>query len=151
MSNLCSFRFAAASLVLLTAAGCGSDHPPVYSVTGKVTYQGKPVEGAEIVFVPQGEKQTTSAHGTTDAAGKYAVKTFFSAEQEVKGAQPGQYKVVITKIEVNAGIVDPYVQGGAQIPKHLTPKVYSDAKTTPLTASVETKSNTHDFDLQDGK
>ena len=69
----------------------------------------------------------------------------------MKGAQPGKYKVVITKLEVPSGIVDPYANRGALIPKHLTPKAYADAKTTPLTVDVEAKSNKHDFDLQDSK
>ena len=52
----------------------------------------------------------------------------------------------ITKLEVPSGIVDPYASRGALMPKHLTPKVYADAKTTPLAVDFAGPINRDDDD-----
>ena len=79
---------------LLLLPGCSgkSDAPKVASVSGTVTKGGKPFEGAEITFNPVG-KGRHAAVGVTDAAGKFELLT-----GSQKGAEPGDYKVTISRM-----------------------------------------------------
>jgi len=67
-----------------------------FPVTGTVTYEGKPVEGASVMFMsknPDGPKAT----GDTDAEGKFSLTTYLGPKQILKGAVPDEYKVAIMK------------------------------------------------------
>src|SRR3954452_23234255 len=81
--------------------GCSnSSRPPRYPVTGTVTYQGKPLAGAVITFVPTGA-DGEAASAFSDADGKYALTTWEAGD----GARPGEYRVKVSKQEQQA--VDP--------------------------------------------
>jgi hypothetical protein len=54
-----------------------------------VTYEGKPVDGASVLFIPQEGRPCT---GTTDASGKFTVMT-----GSVAGAAKGTYIVTVNK------------------------------------------------------
>ena len=57
--------------LLATSAGCRQG-PDLAEVTGKVTHQGQPVEGAFVDFIPLGEgKQSV---GYTDEQGEYRLQ-----------------------------------------------------------------------------
>lgn len=77
------------SSLLCTSLGCGVDGPDIATVEGTVTMDGKPLEGATVVFVPTGGRP---AGGPTDANGKYVLN--FSGGR--KGAIPGENRVQIT-------------------------------------------------------
>ena len=79
--------------VLLFAVGCGSGLGTV-PVTGKVTLDGEPVEGAMVVFNAD-SADGRSASGMTDASGAYVLTTEFNGD----GALPGSYKVAVSKFE----------------------------------------------------
>lgn len=87
--------------LLLLLAGCGgADHPDLFKVSGIVTYNGDPVEGATVQFNREtGEDTETgasrSSRATTDANGYYELETF----KDGKGAPAGEYAVVVTKTE----------------------------------------------------
>lgn len=76
-------------LMLAFLSGCGPSGPTVYEVSGKVTYQGKPVPGATVTFQPE---QGRPSIGVTDDEGKY----FLRYTKDVNGALPGSHKVFIT-------------------------------------------------------
>ncbi len=81
------FGPALAGVLALAATGCGSG---LVTVTGKVTLDGQPVEGAVVVF--QGENGGGNpAAGQTDSEGVFQLGTFRSGD----GAFPGEYKVLI--------------------------------------------------------
>ena|SRR5262249_31418822 len=84
-------------LLIATAlvAGCssGSNRPPTYPVSGTVTWKGKPVEAARVIFVPQSAVE--AAAGITDAEGKYRLTTFVAGD----GAQAGEYRVKVTQYD----------------------------------------------------
>ena len=82
-------------------AGCVDDSLGTVPVTGVVELDGKPVEGATVVFKPDGEGRAAS--GTTDAQGKFKLTTEVNGD----GALPGNYKVGVTK----------YEGGGLDLPK----------------------------------
>lgn len=64
--------FASLASVCLFGVGCtgsGKGVPTAYPVTGEVTYQGKPVEGADVNLSPSTETpEARAASGKTDAA-----------------------------------------------------------------------------------
>lgn len=82
---------------LIGLAGCGPKYAPV---TGVVTLDGKPVEGASVTFLSDDGK--TTAFGNTDASGNFTLST-----GEIAGAIAGNYKVVVVKA--------PKVVGGAEM------------------------------------
>ncbi len=73
-----------------------------HSDSGTVTFDGKPVDGATVTFIPT-EGKIQPATGRTDAQGKYSLTTFRSGD----GAQPGAYQVTVTKYFSEAG-ASPY-------------------------------------------
>lgn len=128
-----------------------ADRPTTYSVTGTVTFQGNPVEGATVAFSPTQGKQ--GAFATTDASGKYSLTTFVGGD----GALPGEYKVKISQYEKEApsgGEGEEYVppeetgEGEDSGPKNLLPEKYADANSSGLTATVTEGENTIDFALE---
>lgn len=86
--------FMTTSLVFLASLGCGgSDFPEPIPVSGSVSYQGEPVEGAKVSFLSQTGGR--SASGTTDASGEYSLTTFNTND----GAIPDDYAVTIAKYD----------------------------------------------------
>ncbi len=74
-------------------AGCAvGGIPGLYPVSGRITYEGKPVSGATISFVGRGTERPATAISKAD--GNYDLYTLDS-----RGAQPGNYNVVVTKLE----------------------------------------------------
>jgi len=129
-----------AGALLLAGFGCsgGKDkwtaaRPPVYKATGKVMYQGKPLEKALVLYHPN-----TGEHapfGETDADGNFVLTTFDPSD----GGPAGNYKVVVTKIEYELKPTpydSPEESSMARIPKHLLPSKYSKKETTDLTAEI---------------
>lgn len=90
-----SLSFLAAGCVGLLA-GCSSSSGPAreatYPVTGIVTFQGKPVAGADITFYSTTSER--SAFGKTDDSGRYYLTTFKAND----GAVPGRSDVTIVQI-----------------------------------------------------
>ncbi len=85
----------ALGLVVLVALGCGSSNSGLDTVpvSGTVTLDGSPVEGARVVFAPAGGGKAAS--GVTDASGRYKLTTLDPGD----GALPGNYLVMISKTE----------------------------------------------------
>jgi hypothetical protein len=77
--------------VLLAFVGGCKDRNFV-SVTGVVTLDGKPVEGAAVIF-HRLEGNGDSAIAGTDAEGRFELKT-----EEVSGAWVGNYEVAVRKV-----------------------------------------------------
>lgn len=139
--------FLAASLVAASSllVGCSSG-TKTYTVTGTVTYKSAPVEGADVMLTPAKEDPAMKpARGTTDAAGKFTVKTYFAPGDERNGATAGVYKVTLQKIPQSTGIVDPYKPGG--MPKNELPGKYSSPLQTPFEKEVKA-SGGNDFPLE---
>ncbi len=85
---------ALAMLMLVAAVGCGEGLKPwekVVPVSGQVTLDGKPVEGAQITLVPTASDfpETIRPSATTLAGGNFFLGTFGSQD----GAPAGEYKV----------------------------------------------------------
>lgn len=161
MNQTKTFALAIAVLamsVLLT--GCAPstvDRPDTTGVTGTVTLDGEPVEGAVVTFVPTGDGQ--SAVGKTDGSGQYRLTTFGGGD----GAITGEYQVKIAKyaapeaVEASgtaegegAGVEyeeDPNDTGEQE---SLLPEKYASESTSGLTATVSENATTFDFQLESG-
>jgi hypothetical protein len=124
----------------LFAPGAGCGGAKRVPVEGVVTLDGKPVEGAAVTFMPEGDKGTTAV-GQTEAGGVFRL---------IDGAWPGSYKVLVTKTEdtalarLKAEAPDPaaaereYYKTLRTSPpmRSLLPAVYGDSAQTPLRWAV---------------
>lgn len=152
---------------LLAMSGCGgASSIGAVPVTGTVTLDGQPVEGAAVTFAPQ--EKGRAAAGVTDASGKFVLMT----ERPKDGAVPGAYRVGITKYERSVNRIAPgetdidaiYAaaeaagedisgtgarRGNEKVPNNLLPERYKDPQSSPLNAQVtEDGENDFTFDLQ---
>src|SRR5687768_3127557 len=92
------------ALTLLTLlAGCGPSGPAMVKVTGTVTLDGTPVEGANVMFVPASTGKP--AQGKTDAAGKFTLNTDPSKPDD--GAQEGEYNIAVSGVRTTGVQVNP--------------------------------------------
>ena len=130
-------------------AGCSDvGIPGLYPVGGRVTYEGKPVNGATISFVGRGTERPATAISKGD--GTYDLYTLDS-----RGAMPGNYNVVVTKIEAppdwankvsgfdaagkDLSMEQSAANVGKPIPqsKQILPAKYGNQSTTPLIFEVK--------------
>jgi hypothetical protein len=141
------------TLICALASGCGGEKvPPLYSVTGKVTYNGKPVPGATIVFVsdipykPKSKKDDgdqppmNRPSGKTDDNGEYEL---FWNDDHV-GVPAGKYKVGISGVEFEAGDDEDEVR------PNKVPNKYSNPDKSGFKHEVKADGdNVFNFDLVD--
>lgn len=134
-------RLVLMACVALAPLACGPTGPGMAPVSGKVTYQGKPVPKGSITFAstaPEGRNAT----GQLDANGSYTLQT----ENPRDGALLGEYNVTIYAHD--EPILD-YIPRKPIPPKILSPTKYEKPETSGLKATVKSGSNTFDFDLVD--
>lgn len=81
------------SLLFLSACG-SSDRPPLARVSGTVTLDDKPLEGARVTFTPAEGRPST---GTTDSEGKYELQYAVDA----MGASVGEHTVTVEPPELD--------------------------------------------------
>jgi hypothetical protein len=138
--------FIGPALILLFSAGCSEVQQSATSipVTGTVTLNAKPLEGASISFIPLSSNQSQGGIGNTDAAGNYEVTHFRTG----KGLEPGEYRVVISKLVTQDGSPIPAGQSAADVAtKDALPPHYSDQDASTLKATVAAGGKPINFDL----
>jgi len=152
----------------LVVVGCSADDGlgKRYSVSGQVTYKGEPVAKGVINFVPEEGSGGRGATGTIDN-GYYSLTTLTQGD----GALPGKYKVTVDTRSIDEAAAKEAtrkfleknkVQGVEPqfVPQEVQSKLlaqtrssipgkYQIPETTDLTATVEEKSNTINFELKD--
>jgi len=81
---------------LIVLSGCGKKGTATYQVTGTVTIDGKPAEGARVIFCPQQGVDPEAARlrplGVTDSSGQFVLTTYVKGD----GAPPGNYNLIVT-------------------------------------------------------
>lgn len=137
-----------AAIVVVAGSGCGGR---LTKVRGVVTLDGKPLDRAGVAFEPIGG-HGQPARGITDSDGSFHVDTHVPDD----GAWPGEYKVVISKYEIDPAMlqrVDPAdpkanekmykadAKARAKPRKHLVPAIYRDAEKTPLRWKIPDDNN----------
>lgn len=138
------------TLGLGTLVGCGSASAgpraeSLVPVKGCVTLDNKPLEGAVVIFSPQGANMADGAVGTTDAQGNYE-----ATAGGATGAPVGPYKIMISRLVDPAGktviatLDNPPANLGAI---ESMPGKYSDHTKSTLKCTVAPGGGTFDFKL----
>ena len=161
-----------AALVVSLGWGCNRSKSlsNATAVTGSVQYQGKSLEGATVTFSAKEGNLASGriAIGTTDAQGRFRLKSYAGPRESVEGSVPGTYRVTVSKYvppngmseadyqtKVKAeeaamekkGIVAPNEKAPARV--ELLPAKYSDMQKTELSATVaKDGKNDFPFDLK---
>ncbi|QDS90256.1 hypothetical protein EC9_44630 [Rosistilla ulvae] len=142
------------TLGLATFSGCergpleNPNWPQRYPAAGTVSYQGKPIEGADVTFTNTTAGSTGT--GKTDADGKFQLTTYV----ENDGVVAGEHIVAIRRVDVvdNTPADVDLSAGGEAVPPTITwiiPEKYSNSAKSGLTATIsETERNEFTFDLE---
>jgi hypothetical protein len=136
----CCARIArAVAFVLVTAlaaAGCGRSD--IVAVSGRVTWEGRPVPKAVVQFVHEARPM---AFAGTDAEGRYRLTT----RRPMDGAYIGRHKVTVAPL-ISGAASDS--EAAALRARTDIPSVVRDATTSPLAVEVTAAGpNQFDFDL----
>jgi hypothetical protein len=141
--------------VLVLGCGDTTGLEKRYPVSGKVTYQGKPLEKGRINFIPT-QADGRAAGGEVEN-GDYSLTTAEPGD----GAMPGSYKVTIFAVQVDDTKLKEIAKGGqfhhdatfakaVKNAKRLVPAKYQLPETSGLTAEVKAQTNSGvDFELTD--
>lgn len=124
---------------LLTAAGCGNS---TGQATGKVTWKGVPVEGAELTFAPVAAPEAT-IHGASGPDGVYHLNYLKDG-----GLPAGNYRVTVTAYTLRSGKPLPGGEEGSAL-RGDEGKVVKH--TYAFERAVVAGANTHDFELNEGQ
>jgi len=133
------FFFAVLS-VSLCFVGCPSKSglKGLVPASGTVTYDNQPSAGASVTFMPvnkSGDARTASA--ITDAGGNFVLRTLAQ-----EGLYPGEYSVMVMKIEDNTNASEEDIKAGRATksePKHLLPQKYASPTTTDIKVTIPDK------------
>lgn len=138
-------------LVAVTAfsvGGCSKPDPKLpklVPVSGIVTLDGKPLEGASVTFRPVGSTPGSGAFGACGPDGRYELK---SARTQEVGTAVGEYRVTINKLSDDAPVSGDRPAATDETTIDLLPARYSSYDGTELKASVPPDGGKFDFDLK---
>jgi hypothetical protein len=113
---------------LIAVSGCAEPQVPVFPVSGKVTYQGKPPAGALIVLHAQNVDDTSGVapSGVVKNDGSFAITVY----EPDDGAPPGEYVATIQWRKMVNG------PGGSGAGPNVFPTTYANPKTSPIKVTV---------------
>jgi hypothetical protein len=134
---------AAVAGVSMAVAGCGGgDGLPREGISGKVTLDGKEIDGGNIQFLPTDPSGAGTGGGAVITGGQYRI-------DRDQGLVPGQYRVMIFAPDLPPGAASGAIPGedSDKLAKERVPARYNS--NSELKADV-TKGgeNTFDFDLK---
>lgn len=149
-----SVALAFACVCLMVAPGCGDDGPTLVDVTGTVTQNNAPLEGAAVMFMPDpSSPDARPAEDTTGPDGNYKLRTGTRF-----GAVPGKYRVVITPAppastmaKVDPAFADDPFMAGLSAGVNPTKSKGKSAQPAEFTEDREITaegSQVHDFDVK---
>ena len=155
IANRGQFAGCLVALALLMFNGCSSgllpppDLPDTVKVSGVVTLDGKPLEGAVVRFAPTVEKGFHGAAGVAGPEGRYELITDIGNEKSRPGVIPGDYNVYVSRMVkpdgslVPAKSKEPPMMSGA---RDMIPLKYSGDKGR-LKYTVKAEGGTFDIKL----
>lgn len=133
--------FFSLALVAVVAVGCGKSSKPsdmgeLGGCVVKVTQDGAPLEGADVIFYAQDpENQKYTPSGRTNEKGEAKIKTY-----GFEGVPAGEYKVTVTKLVIEEGTLVVEENGAESVERGAEYQVvaaeYRDVNTTPLSVTV---------------
>jgi hypothetical protein len=118
------------AMICTALVGCGEANPYL-PVTGTVKFDDGTVpqgEIASITFQPKsGGIDTKGAQGTIESDGSFQL----NSEKPGDGAKPGEYAVIV------------HIMIGYPDGKSVVPRIYTNPRTTPLSAEVKANGENH--------
>jgi hypothetical protein len=148
MKTCCGPRARLGWLLLLLAGGCGPR--PVYNeqVEGTLRFNGAPVPGVRVEFIPQVDAALKAPHssGVTDDKGHFQL----TCDNGKPGAVVGNHVVVVYPGRAESRGADdrePPPGGAPARPAAYVPPAYSTAAKTPLKVEVTTDKHAYDLTL----
>jgi len=129
------------ALAGLTGFSCSPSGPKMVKVSGRVTYQGKPVPQGTVSFQST-QPDRRNATGEIDANGYYTLQT----EQPGDGAEEGAYSVTVSARD--NPILD-YIPKTPPPIKFLAPAKYEKPETSGIVQTVSRNNSTINLDLKD--
>ncbi|MDQ3330203.1 MAG: carboxypeptidase regulatory-like domain-containing protein [Planctomycetota bacterium] len=142
----CSW-FAVPGIALFVASGCGSGNPDTAAVHGKVTYDGKPVPGGGLTFIPVADAGASESPGKPASAviqsdGTYTLATYGDDD----GAVIGKHKVAFQPPP--PGAVAAPEEDDPDADHAAPPKPSEFAGMTPKEAEVEVKAGDNEINIE---
>lgn len=146
-SRYSNLLLVAAGVILVCSAGCYSSSD-IGRVSGVVTFEGEPVDGAKVAFYPPNGRAST---GVSDETGRYELKYM-----KEMGARIGEHKVTIStkrqeSIDYRGAVAGKSGDDSNEVitpgRDEILPEKYTDRRTTELTATVTSGSNEINFEL----
>lgn len=126
--------------LFVVLAGCRKyEGPQRFPLSGRVTYDGEPIDLGSISFLPLDENQRVSGGPIVD--GNYSVP-------EVQGAFAGKHRIEI-RWQKRTGKKISYPYGDEEVRAEGLPPEYHQEST--LTVEVSASQTRFDFDLKSGK
>jgi hypothetical protein len=124
----------------LLSSGCGEGvRFPLAPVTGKVTYQGKPLVRGTVVFMPEEGTPGSQAIGNIQPDGTFTMMT-----ANVSGAAIGKHKVTVHSRREHTAEESAQLK----IPPSLIPEKYGKEAESGLAFEVQKGSNEYPIDLK---
>lgn len=144
-------RCLSAAAVAALVIGCGESGPKLVPVTGTVTHNGKPLEGAAVSFFPDlsTNKEARAGEDVTGPSGNYKVMT-----KGRSGLAPGKYHVVVSKLLIDAAKVpeafkdDPYMATMSPAGPGKTKKDTPDKIEGEFDRDIPPEGGVQDFDVK---
>ncbi len=125
---------AALGLSVVLLAGCGGSAYPLAGVSGVVTLDGEPLAGARVAFQPRREGEGLNSgpgsYGTTDAQGRYTLRTIDGAH----GAVVATHDV---SISTYVGDADPTTDSPKTLAPERVPARYREPDALTFTVPPE--------------
>lgn len=132
---LVNFRLAVA-IALVFFCGCGgSDRPKLVKVSGQVTLNGKPLDGATVAMklvTDEKSKFGRPSRAITGADGKFTPQTYGDAE----GIPLGTYEVAVMKQDIPKDYNPENPAATSVNITWITPKFYSELATSGIKVEV---------------
>jgi hypothetical protein len=109
--------------------GCEEARVPVFPVSGRVTYKGKPAAGAQIMLnaVNQLQGDDIAPIGVVKGDGTFAITAYDPGD----GAPEGEYVVTVQWFKLVTGA------GGSGAGPNILPPKYASPLTSPVKVSVK--------------
>ena len=165
-----SFLWLGVVALMVSSLGCGAKSEDVNPITGKITYDGKPLADARIRLQATNAGASRVYACDSAADGSFAIEAVY-ADGTKEGAPVGDYKVLVGKFEKTAApeTSDPDadeamelemvegMQEGDDPTESMSSKTqinekFNNSSTTPLELTVVAGENTFTIDLKsDGK
>lgn len=133
---MCRRFFGMVLVAAIAFSGCGPgvQNGNLVPVVGTVTLDGQPLAGASVTFVGAGSTPGLGGVGISDDSGKFEISHFRAG----KGLDPGEYKVVVSKLVLSNG--QPIPAGTVSVAelstRDLVPRRYSDFNNATLSVTV---------------